>query len=126
MDSLYVLIKPVSGICNLRCAYCFYASLGEAGAPTGGRMTDETADLVIGRALETGARRITFAFQGGEPTLAGLPFYRRFCASVREKNVARIPVSYAIQTNGLAVDEAFAAFFAEEKFLVGVSLDGGK
>ncbi len=66
------------------------------------------------------------AFQGGEPTLAGLPFFRDFVAETRRQNTNRLPVSYAIQTNALALDEDWAVFLARNHFLVGVSLDGDK
>lgn len=67
---------------------------------------------------------MTFAFQGGEPTLSGLPFFRRFVELVRAHNTRNLTVHSAIQTNGILLDGEWAAFLAENRFLVGLSLDG--
>lgn len=113
----------------MRCRYCFYedeASLREEG--NSGMMTPDTADTLIEEAfaaLDSGGM-VTFAFQGGEPTLAGLPYFRHFVSKVREVNQKNVSVHYAIQTNGLALDKDWAQFFRENNFLVGVSLDGDK
>lgn len=129
MKTLNFLIKPASGHCNMRCRYCFYED--ETGLREGGNsgmMTAGTADLLIREAfgaLEPGGQ-VSFAFQGGEPTLAGLPYFRHFVKKVREENHKGISVHYAIQTNGLALDEDWADFFRTHGFLVGVSLDGEK
>lgn len=129
MRTLSFLIKPASGHCNMRCRYCFYedeTNLREAG--NSGMMSAGTADALIREAfaaLDPGGQ-VTFAFQGGEPTLAGLSYFRHFVEKVREVNRERAVVRYAIQTNGLAIDEDWADFFREHKFLVGVSLDGEK
>ncbi len=69
---------------------------------------------------------MTFAFQGGEPTLAGLPFFEAFIERVEKWNSKRLKVSYAIQTNGYVLDRAWTDFFAKHRFLVGLSLDGVK
>lgn len=121
---LHMLIKPASGSCNMRCAYCFYASLSGGGAPAGRLMDGRTVSAVIDRALETGAEHVCFSFQGGEPTLAGLDFFRAFTAEAEEKNRRGAALSYAIQTNGLCVDEAWVDFLRQKDFLVGISLDG--
>ena len=89
-------------------------------------MTLQTAETLIRRCfaeLDQGGF-VSFAFQGGEPTLAGLDFFRFFTQTVRKYNQKRVTVQYAIQTNGLAVAEEWARFFREENFLVGISLDG--
>lgn len=129
--SLSILLKPVSGRCNLACRYCFYREVAERRS-TGdyGLMEPGTAELLVDRAFETGASHISFGFQGGEPTLAGLDFFRRFVGRVRRgteeaKAAGRgIEVNLALQTNGLLIDEAWATFLAGEGFLVGVSIDG--
>ena len=129
MEHLSFLIKPASGHCNMRCRYCFYAD--ETAARQEGNtgiMTAGTADLLIREAFSLLGDRgsLSFAFQGGEPTLAGLDFFRHFVSQVREANTSRLPVHYAIQTNGLCLDGEWADFFRENSFLVGVSLDGEK
>lgn len=122
---LHLLIKPASGNCNLRCTYCFYADITEKRQiPSFGMMTEDTLELVVRKALASGAQDITFAFQGGEPTLSGLPFYRRLMALERQYNTRGVALHNAIQTNGMLLDDEWAAFFAENRFLVGLSLDG--
>lgn len=126
MKPLSVLIKPASGNCNMRCTYCFYHDVEETrAARTCGQMSEETAECIIQRAFDyTPKGPITFAFQGGEPTLRGLDFFKHFVATVKGKNRYEAPVIYGIQTNGLLIDASWAAFFREHNFLVGVSLDG--
>ncbi len=117
---LSVLIKPASGGCNLRCAYCFYREYPKT-VPI---MAPETADALISKAFAYATGPVSFAFQGGEPTLCGVEFFERFFAAVDRYNVRRLPVFYALQTNGLLVDDAFAALLASHNVLVGLSLDG--
>ena len=122
---LHLLIKPASGNCNLRCKYCFYADITEKREiPSFGMMTEETLEIVVKKALLSGAPEVTFAFQGGEPTLVGLPFYRRLMQLQAQYNEKHIPIHNAIQTNGILMDDEWAAFFAENRFLVGLSMDG--
>lgn len=124
-----LLIKPVSGLCDLRCRYCFYEDeTNHRAEKSKGVMTLETAERVIDAAFEApGAKRgVTFSFQGGEPTLAGLAFFERFVDMVRSRSGHAVPVRYAIQTNGMHIDGQWAAFLAKYRFLVGVSVDGTK
>jgi uncharacterized protein len=90
-------------------------------------MSAETAGKILDRVFAGlgDGDEVTFAFQGGEPALAGLSWYRRFTedAASRKKNAA---VHYSFQTNGLLLDEAFCDFFRENNFLLGLSLDAGK
>ncbi len=128
------LIKPASGACNMRCRYCFYED--EMASRTESKpvfMTLDTAEQLIRQALEEAKNQpgsfrqpVTFSFQGGEPTLAGLDFFRGFADLVQKYNQNQIPVQYAIQTNGLVLDEEWADFFVKNHFLVGVSIDGDK
>lgn len=121
----HMLIKPASSLCNLRCRYCFYADVAaNREVPSYGMMSLETAENLVRKALADSVGSATFAFQGGEPTLRGLDFFRDFVAFVRKYNVKDIPIAYALQTNGFTIDDEWAAFFAENKFLLGVSLDG--
>lgn len=125
MNSIFYMIKPASSLCNMRCSYCFYADVSSLReVESFGLMSSETAQNLIRQALATGAKEMHFAFQGGEPTLAGLAFYRDFVTSVNNLNTDKIPVYYSIQSNGYLIDDAWADFFAEHKFLVGISLDG--
>ncbi|MGN1451336.1 MAG: radical SAM protein [Eubacteriales bacterium] len=121
MKSVSLLIKPVSGSCNMRCSYCFYQN---GAGHERGKMTRGTAEMLVKRVFEYADGPVSFAFQGGEPTLAGVGFYRDFYEAVRQSNTRGLPVEWSIQTNGLELDGEFAAFLAEKRFLVGLSLDG--
>ena len=128
MPPLSLLIKPVSGSCNMACRYCFYADEGANRAVASlGRMTPGTVRLLVDKALDWADGDCTFAFQGGEPTLAGLDFFRGLTDYVSaHPNPKGIRIHYAIQTNGYALDEDWARWFAQNQVLVGVSLDGPK
>lgn len=136
MIPLNFLIKPASGACNMRCKYCFYENevvIRKEDHPV--FMTLDTAQLLIYQAFsciesekrgERNTVHISFAFQGGEPTLAGLDFFNKFIEMVQTYNVRKYPVQYTIQTNGLLLNEEWADFFAKNNFLVGISIDGDK
>lgn len=124
---LHMMLKPASGLCNLRCRYCFYADeTAKRSTPNYGMMSLETAENIIRKSLAHTTKECTFAFQGGEPTLAGLDFFRAVAEFARRHNVNGCAVRFALQTNGTLLDEAWCRFLAEQHFLVGVSLDGTK
>ena len=119
------MIKPASGLCNLQCDYCFYTDeTRHRRVPFYGIMQSETLEAIVKKAFQTATRACCFAFQGGEPTLAGLDFYRRLVQLQQRYNVRGVQIQNAIQTNGYVLDESWAQFFAEHRFLVGISLDG--
>lgn len=121
----HLLIKPASGGCNLRCTYCFYRDETEKRrCASYGVMTEQTQEAVIRKALAAVARACTFAYQGGEPTLAGLGYYRRAAALQKQYRREGVRIYNAIQTNGYRLGDEWAHFFAENRFLVGLSLDG--
>lgn len=127
MRAVNLLIKPASSLCNLRCRYCFYED--EALNRTQhsmGVMKEELADLLIQQVFQAvdPDGYVSFAFQGGEPTVAGLAFFRYFVEAVKKNRPKKVMVQYAIQTNGTLLNEQWAAFLKENKFLVGISLDG--
>lgn len=125
MPPASLLIKPVSGRCNLACTYCFYRDVASHRHTRDfGRMTQDTLRALVKGALEYAEGSVGFAFQGGEPTLAGLDFYRTFVETVEELNVAKVSVAYMLQTNGMVIDDEWAAFLAEKHFLTGLSMDG--
>ncbi|MBQ2546523.1 MAG: anaerobic sulfatase maturase [Clostridia bacterium] len=125
MPPLSVLIKPASGLCNMRCRYCFYADVTEhRQIASYGIMNEETTDALLRRAFEFVSGSAAFAFQGGEPTLAGADYYRHFLSAAERFNEKRIPVRYAMQTNGYDLSDELLAILKEHRFLVGVSLDG--
>jgi len=123
--NINVLIKPSSGHCNLRCRYCFYHS-PDVSDPTHekGFMSQDTAVSLIRRAFEYALEGVAFAFQGGEPTLAGLDFFRFFVQKTKDLNEKGLRTDFSIQTNGIAIDEDWAKFLSDNNFLVGLSIDG--
>ena len=113
MPPIHLLIKPSSGACNLRCRYCFYHDeSAHRDVAFRGIMQKDTADALIERAFECEKQSVLFAFQGGEPTLAGLDFFKAFVEKVRQTNKNRVPVQYTLQTNGLTMNGEWAKFFA--------------
>lgn len=127
MRAITFLVKPVSGQCDARCRYCFYADEGAHRTRRSmGRMDEATAQALIRASYDYAGPdgHIHFLFQGGEPTLAGLGFYRSFLRAARALRPAGTEVSFSIQTNGLSLTEDWARFFQENGFLVGLSLDG--
>lgn len=121
-----ILIKPASSACNLKCRYCFYndvSSLREV--KSFGLMTKETAHNLIDKALDfADGGSVNFAFQGGEPTICPLDFFKDFVEYCKSANKKNAKVSYSLQTNGTLLTDEIAAFYAENDFLVGVSIDG--
>lgn len=113
-------------MCNLSCEYCFYRDVSEHREHLGfGNMSFSTAETLIRKALAfADGYSAAFAFQGGEPTLAGLDYFEFFVDTVNRYNVKGIPIFYSIQTNGTLIDDSWAEFFAKNGFLVGLSLDG--
>ena len=127
MKTVSALIKPASSLCNLRCRYCFYCDVAaNRDTQSYGVMSEAVAHAVVDRLLEAteAGDTVLFSFQGGEPTLTGVDFFRRFVAYAEEKNGGVRALNYAIQTNGMVLDEEFCALLSEYHFLVGLSLDG--
>ena len=85
--AITLLIKPASGSCNLRCRYCFYADeMNNRKEKTYGMMSEETLDILVEKTLNQVTHTATFAFQGGEPTLAGLDFFRALIEIEKKHN----------------------------------------
>lgn len=121
-----LLIKPVSFDCNMACQYCFYRRVEDLYG--GGRhlMSDEVLEAMVGQLLSMGFPQSSFCWQGGEPLLAGLPFFRKVVAAQMRLGRRGQVVANAIQTNGTLIDSGWASFFRRYRFFVGVSLDGPK
>ncbi len=127
MGSVTFLVKPASGLCDMRCRYCFYEDVSRNRQVRSlGLMSADTAGALIraGLAHAGPGGHVHFLFQGGEPTLAGVGFFRAFLRTVRELRPAGTDVSFSIQTNGQTLDRDWAELFRENGFLVGLSLDG--
>ncbi len=124
--NISLLIKPSSSNCNLGCKYCFYYDVAaNRDHKSYGLMQPSTMDALIKKALESATDHVTFAFQGGEPTLIGLDYFKNFVSTVNQYKSTQT-IHYAIQTNGTQLDEDFCTFLHEHHFLVGLSLDGPK
>lgn len=120
-----ILIKPASGLCNMRCEYCFYCDeMEKREIASRGMMSEETLKKLIKKAMFQAREEICFAFQGGEPTLRGIDFFRKAVEFERKFNKKDIRVLNTIQTNGLALNEEWCTFFKQHDFLVGISVDG--
>ena len=125
MPPIYLLIKPSSSLCNLNCDYCFYCDVAENRQEKSyGFMTEDTLESIIKRTLETAEIECSFAYQGGEPTLVGLDFFKKSIAFQKKYNIKGLKINNLIQTNAFSLTDDWAAFFKENNFLVGVSLDG--
>lgn len=120
---LTVMIKPAGGACNLNCTYCFYKD-EENNRSVGcrGVMGLETARALIEKSSAV-SEAVLFLFQGGEPTLAGLDFFKGFLDIEKEYPGTRF--YHSLQSNGINIDDRWADFFKDNHFLVGISLDGG-
>ena len=123
--AFHLLAKPTGPICNLDCEYCFFLSKEMLYPGDRFRMADELLETYIQQLLE-GHRtpEVTVAWQGGEPTMMGLDFFKRSVELVEEHRQPWQRVQYTIQTNGVLLNERWAAFFKEHGFLVGLSVDG--
>jgi uncharacterized protein len=123
--SFHVLTKPTGAICNLDCTYCFFLSKEALYPGSSFRMTDETHEQYVRQLLESHrTEHVTIAWQGGEPTLMGLDFFRRTLELVDRHRRPGQVIEHTLQTNGTKLDEEWAAFFAERGFLIGLSMDG--
>ena len=119
------MVKPASAACNLRCRYCFYADVASSREVAAHEvMSGEMVALVVRRLAEAVgfAGDVHVSFQGGEPTMAGLEWFRSFVGEVGR--YPGLTPHWSLQTNATLLDEAWCAFFAEHGFLVGGSLDG--
>lgn len=109
----------------MRCDYCFYLDeMTKRNQCSRGFMTEQTLKNVIRKTMPQAQGQISYAFQGGEPTLRGLDFFRKAVQYQKQYNHNGIQVTNVLQTNGFALDEAWCRFFKENNFLIGVSVDG--
>src|SRR5690606_4239367 len=123
--AFHLLAKPTGAVCNLDCQYCFFLSKEQLYPGDRFRMADELLERYIRQLLEAHrVPEVTVAWQGGEPTLMGLEFFRRSIELAERYRRPRQRVLYTIQTNGVLVDQEWAKFFKQHGFLVGLSVDG--
>jgi uncharacterized protein len=121
-----LLIKPVSAMCNLNCTYCFYVErqTDPYKSLPSRRMSSETLERLVDGYLFYSYPNSVFAFQGGEPMLAGQPFYEHLVRLQQQYRRSGQAISNIMQTNGILIDESWCCLFREHHWLVGLSLDG--
>ncbi|MHA1380403.1 MAG: anaerobic sulfatase maturase [Candidatus Helarchaeota archaeon] len=125
MPEFQLLIKPTSYECNLNCTYCFYKRVELVyPAVECPRMSVEVAENIIQKYLNERLNNSIFCWQGGEPTLMGLDFYRTVIELQKRYGKGGQSVSNILQTNGILLNEEWASFLHDYKFFVGLSLDG--
>lgn len=121
----HVMLKPRGAVCNLGCAYCFYLSKEQLYPQGTLRMDQAVLESFVRQYIEAQPLpEVTFAWQGGEPTLMGLDFYRQAVELQRKYLRPGMRLFNSFQTNGILLDEEWCRFFRENEFLVGLSLDG--
>jgi uncharacterized protein len=125
--AFHVLIKPTGAICNLDCKYCFFLSKEMLYPGSRFQMAEDLLATYLKQLLESHrAPDVDVAWQGGEPTLIGLDFFKRSVELVNQLKRPGQKVQYTIQTNGTLLDDKWCAFFKQNNFLVGLSVDGPK
>lgn len=128
MPAASILIKPSSSNCNIDCKYCFYKCLSSNREMYSlGFMSETILEKLIKNAIDYADEYLTFAFQGGEPTLIGIDFYKKAIELQKKYLKAsgkRLVIENTLQTNGVLIDSEWAGFFRDNNFLIGISLDG--
>ena len=121
----HLMAKPSGATCNINCTYCFFLSKEALYPNEKSRMSEATLETYIRQLLESHhTPNVTIAWQGGEPTLMKLEFFKHSIALVEKYRQPGQTVEHTFQTNGLVLDDEWCAFFKEHNFLVGLSVDG--
>ncbi len=125
---MHVMVKPTGALCNLDCTYCYYLSKQELlGRPKQWRISDEVLESFIRQYFEgQNHKEVVFSWQGGEPTLLGLDFFRKVVSLEKKCCPPQVRCENDLQTNGINLDDRWCDFLREENFLVGLSIDGSK
>jgi uncharacterized protein len=125
LPAFHVMAKPTGSKCNLDCAYCFYLKKEQMYPESDFRMSDAVMEQYIRQTIE-GHRtpEVTIAWQGGEPTLMGVDFFRRAVEVEKQCTRPGMQIENTFQTNGVLLNEEWCKFFHENNFLIGLSIDG--
>jgi uncharacterized protein len=124
-SSFHLLAKPSGSTCNIDCTYCFFLSKAALYPHDKHRMSEKTLDAYIRQLLESHhTPEVTIAWQGGEPTLMKLGFFKHAVELAEKYRRPDQKLQHTFQTNGLLLDDDWCAFFKENNFLVGLSVDG--
>lgn len=127
MSYISLLIKPASGSCNMSCEYCFYCDEAQKRKQASyGTMSEATLKNVIRKGVLVATSGCTIGFQGGEPTLCGIEFFKKAVEFSKQYNKRKIPIQFTLQTNGYKITPEFCEFLKENNFLIGLSVDGTK
>ena len=123
--AFHLLAKPTGAVCNLDCTYCFFLSKEMLYPGSRFRMADEMLETYIRQLIEAHRTpHVIIAWQGGEPTLMGLDFFRRSVELAEKYRRPGMTIEHTIQTNGTLLNDAWGEFLAANNFLVGISIDG--
>ena len=118
------MVKPIGSACNLDCNYCYYRDKADIYNGSMPKMSDELLETYIRQYIEGASQQnISFCWHGGEPLMAGLPFFEK-AMELQKKYAGDKTIENTLQTNGILVNEDWCRFFADNNFLVGLSLDG--
>lgn len=124
-QAFHVMAKPSGSACNLQCDYCFFLKKKKLYPKSNFRMSDEVHEAYIRQLLSAHqVPQITVAWQGGEPTLMGLDFFRRSLELQKKYQKPGTRIENTFQTNGILLNEDWCRFFHDNSFLVGLSMDG--
>ena len=122
---IHVLAKPTGSKCNLDCAYCFYLKKEQLYPDSRFRMSDAVLEAYISQLVESHqSDNVTVAWQGGEPTMMGLDFFRKAIACQEKHARPGMTFENTLQTNGTTLTDEWCEFFRENNYLVGISIDG--
>ena len=122
---IHVLAKPTGAICNLACSYCFFLAKEALYPGSRFRMSDKVLENYIRQLIAAHrSSQVTVAWQGGEPTLMGIDFYRRAIELQEKYRKPGMVFENTMQTNGTLLDDEWCRFFKENSFLIGISIDG--
>ncbi len=124
MKPFTLLIKPSGSNCNIDCVYCFYKDRDPAAGTGTQRMSEKVLEKLVGDYMQLGFPVVGFAWQGGEPTLMGVDFFRKAIEFQKKYGTPGQQISNTLQTNGVLLDEQWCRFFGENRFLLGISMDG--
>ena len=122
----HTMVKPAGALCNLDCPYCFYLHKTELlGHEANARLSDELLELHIRQYIEANTGdEVVFSWQGGEPTVMGLPFFEKVVSLQNRYRKPGQRIENDLQTNGVLLDDDWVAFLKQHGFMVGLSLDG--